>query len=164
MLQLEDFAKCSTPFGITGKLTLMRRKVRRISRGAQRLSASQENSLGGFAQGYQFSLCSTPFGITGKLTRPCLTDHFRHLLCSTPFGITGKLTSANCVGAPRCRRVLNAFRHHRKTHRKPFLDLQALGESAQRLSASQENSLIAGNFHRSQSLCSTPFGITGKLT
>src|ERR1043165_6123124 len=60
--------------------------------------------------------------------------------CSTPFGIIGRLTSGAGQAKPSRERVLNAFRHHRKTHR-PLQEYYALTPQ-----------------------CSTPFGIIGRLT
>jgi len=60
--------------------------------------------------------------------------------CSTPFGIIGILTIEQVSFALLDSTVLNAFRHHRNSHR----------------------ALSAGQL--SESECSTPFGIIGILT
>ena len=85
-------------------------------------------------------------------------------LCSTPFGIIGRLTNADrfiVISNP----VLNAFRHHRKTHCS-FARSENNGRScAQRLSASSEDSQIIRVCDQfGEPACSTPFGIIGRLT
>src|SRR6266436_2328761 len=109
--------RCSTPFGIIGILTYLFRKMdRRVIE------------------------CSTPFGIIGILTFKRAFWRSSFLLCSTPFGIIGILTpltlaqrrdlicaqrlSASSEFSRALRRgclcfglVLNAFRHHRNSHR-----------------------------------------------
>ena len=179
--------RCSTPFGITGKLT----------------------HIDEFAS--KFVSVLNAFRHHRKTHQHLGRTADRGRRCSTPFGITGKLTTYGQL-IVRHRPVLNAFRHHRKTHkisaRLHFVSI----ERAQRLSASQENSRsgTAGTFSNSQVLnafrhhrkthaaragdywrrirvlnafrhhrkthryseilsiqniqCSTPFGITGKLT
>ncbi len=60
--------------------------------------------------------------------------------------------------------VLNAFRHHRKNHRN-YPAQMTVAAGAQRLPASQEKSRIEeAKPMRLRLLCSTPSGITGKIT
>src|ERR1043166_8197444 len=109
---------CSTPFGIIGRLTRLR--------------------TGDY---YSTNVCSTPFGIIGRLTRVPRSQSRPGEGCSTPFGIIGRLTKQRRP-APQHVVVLNAFRHHRKTHSDTGLVTYVL-TSAQRLSASSEDSLFS---------------------
>src|ERR1041385_1186140 len=133
------------------------------SKSAQRLSASSEDSprfLRCVTDGV--GRCSTPFGIIGRLTKPPIPEKSDPNLCSTPFGIIGRLTKEVAPGKePKCGcstpfgiigrlthqlfnscslpLVLNAFRHHRKTHvQQGKRSLTSM--CAQRLSASSEDS------------------------
>ncbi len=181
---------CSTPFGITDKITSLERAV-----------------LAVLAQ------CSTPFGITDKITARPRRDAVRTPACSTPFGITDKITqwtrkvaptelevlnafrhhrqdhAANWAGPPRRRHgaqrlsasqtrspqeageplvdvgeVLNAFRHHRQDHWSGAPRRGRPARGAQRLSASQTRSRRKSSARSPVSVCSTPFGITDKIT
>src|SRR5690349_17524716 len=91
-------------------------------------------------------MCSTPFGIIGRLTACCNGVLIICSLCSTPFGIIGRLTECRKRRLFSALFVLNAFRHHRKTH----LPRRGFGNSpytcAQRLSASSEDSLCRFRF------------------
>ena len=89
-------ARCSTPFGIKARITRTRRRARRARlRGAQRLSASRQES---------------PDKINGKRSK-VLSE------CSTPFGIKARITGVRRDSACRAARsVLNAFRHQGKNH------------------------------------------------
>src|SRR5690349_549123 len=93
----------------------MRLGTRRSS--AQRLSASSEDSPCASATQCINAWCSTPFGIIGRLTLGVVVNYKDPLV------------------------VLNAFRHHRKTHRQ--------------LGVESSIALVR---------CSTPFGIIGRLT
>src|ERR1051325_4819732 len=60
--------------------------------------------------------------------------------------------------------VLNAFRHHRKTHSERIKGT-VKWFSAQRLSASSEDSQLKLTLRKAtERECSTPFGIIGRLT
>jgi len=107
---------CSTPFGIIGIRTANRFLAIASVSSAQRLSASSE-----------FALHSATFTQTA-LPR-----------CSTPFGIIGIRTLIE-QQTKLSYQVLNAFRHHRNSHR-------------------------ACGFQSKQfRVCSTPFGIIGIRT
>ena len=91
--------ECSTPFGINGGNTTMRGTLDRAVSGAQRLSASTEGTLVEVLVAHRSSvMCSTPFGINGGNTSPArpLRSGFR---------------------------VLNAFRHQRREHRRTLFVL-----------------------------------------
>src|ERR1041384_5084814 len=94
-----------------------RRARHSLSNSAQRLSASSEDSL------------EHPQGASLIVEQ-----------CSTPFGIIGRLTGAPAGRVTHCRTVLNAFRHHRKPHWSTRRARHSLSNSAQRLSASSEDS------------------------
>src|ERR1043166_9039238 len=114
---------------------------RRTRASAQRLSASSEDSHLEQVLGLVVLCeCSTPFGIIGRLTSPTYRPFSESSKCSTPFGIIGRLTPFLCDTQLRFPFVLNAFRHHRKTHwwRRATTTLRLK--------------------------CSTPFGIIGRLT
>ena len=141
------------------------------------------------ASALHVEVCSTPFGITEVLTGQQTQDAQFSRRCSTPFGITEVLTQS---GRSSCLRplVLNAFRHHRGSHRSSPGTRQRSRRCAQRLSASQRFSLapaggvtvpvsmcaqrLSASQRFSQKLprdppaqpkvCSTPFGITEVLT
>ena len=83
--------------------------------------------------------------------------------CSTPFGIMGILTGTR--GATSSGPfVLNAFRHHGNSHPNSRRSTLRFLISAQRLSASWEFSPSRTVSSRTNSACSTPFGIMGILT
>ena len=85
---------CSTPFGITEVVTPL------TCGGTDKVSA-----------------CSTPFGITEVVTvRPQRNLSYEGL-CSTPFGITEVVTKNAETHPEQKSLVLNAFRHHRGSHR-----------------------------------------------
>ena len=109
-------SRCSTPFGIIGRLTPLSLTKARTEICAQRLSASSEDSL-----------CLFQPSINAVISAQRLS------------------ASSEDSQAEPCRQlaeqaVLNAFRHHRKTHSN----------------AKKIGSRIL--------LCSTPFGIIGRLT
>src|ERR1043166_8919600 len=115
---------------------------RRTRASAQRLSASSEDSHLEQVLGLVVLCeCSTPFGIIGRLTSPTYRPFSESSKCSTPFGIIGRLTPFLCDTQLRFPFVLNAFRHHRKTHLRMSV------------------SILLSDF-----ACSTPFGIIGRLT
>ncbi len=109
---------CSTPVGIKGTITMRAASDTVNTVGAQRLSASKEQSHltwdvchfhpaqcstpvgikgtitihANFLVGYETDGCSTPVGIKGTITE--LDTRIRNLetLCSTPVGIKGTIT------------------------------------------------------------------------
>src|ERR1051325_3363354 len=89
-----------------------RRARHSLSNSAQRLSASSEDSL------------EHPQGASLIVEQ-----------CSTPFGIIGRLTVVDDARIGATNQVLNAFRHHRKTHRI-LVPTSPPIRCAQRLSAS----------------------------
>ena len=212
-LWFEHSLKCSTPFGIRYGITPCRMTLFSGDHSAQRLSASDMESL-------EFRLvriltcfvlnafrhqiwnhqklhrahrrvhhqCSTPFGIRYGIT----TSFNRHacslLQCSTPFGIRYGIT-------PPARQqeigggddVLNAFRHQIWNHVSPWSGSSSVPrcstpfgirygitrsrpggwfgfDRAQRLSASDMESLRATRHDCRPHLCSTPFGIRYGIT
>ncbi len=155
---------CSTPFGITGKLTMSGRAPCPNCASAQRLSASLENSLSVADHLKREDFCAQRLSASLENSQYQFVRHrLAHAQCSTPFGITGKLTS-NLIRyfAQRCRaQRLSASLEN--SHAVARLHSFQRG-SAQRLSASLENSLIEIRVDLLQRACSTPFGITGKLT
>jgi len=188
VLRLSSFQPCSTPFGIIGIHTLILNAATRADySSAQRLSASSEFTPEHDHASFTSCWCSTPFGIIGihtGMTQPGETSFGRaqrlsasseftrfalaggkhdaesaqRLSASSEFTlnirtkhhpVTGVLNafrhhrnSHRLVGADgRVRNaVLNAFRHHRNSH--PCGVLHRLAEyRAQRLSASSEFTL-----------------------
>src|ERR1041385_4616759 len=134
-------------------------------------------------------MCSTPFGSIGRLTLTVGSlDHkftivlnaFRHHRKTHYSRGSHPSSAGNVLNAFRHHRkthvgggvalqpffrVLNAFRHHRKTHCPEIGSMIVTSTRAQRLSASSEDS--QPNRNRSPSrcqVCSTPFGIIGRLT
>ena len=85
--------RCSTPFGINGRITSHQVCIRRT-----------------------LLLCSTPFGINGRITSPFSRPFDRSSVCSTPFGINGRITGCTPRTAKTAAPVLNAFRHQRTDH------------------------------------------------
>ncbi len=108
--------------------------------GAQRLSASMENSLfNAFPIMVHALLCSTPFGINGKFTGTDVEKVDDLYLCSTPFGINGKFTALlECrrVPATKCSTPFGINGKFTLLGRSRQAELVG----AQRLSASMENS------------------------
>ncbi len=72
LLVARGIVLCSTPFGINGKFTVDVTGCAAYCVGAQRLSASMENSPFLVINIFTAVLCSTPFGINGKFTRELL--------------------------------------------------------------------------------------------
>ncbi len=60
--------------------------------------------------------------------------------------------------------VLNAFRHHREEHGRLLSPHPQGHPGAQRLSASPGGALVCTKSPYRSTLCSTPFGITGRST
>ena len=110
-------SRCSTPFGVRGRITRHFLLMSIVEEGAQRLSASEDGSLpGDWCRAARALGCSTPFGVRGRITpfllprrqdllqvlnafRRQRTDHTIFLivstwsrLCSTPFGVRGRIT------------------------------------------------------------------------
>ena len=134
--------ECSTPFGIIGILTSAPHPIQnRLDHvlNAFRHHRNSHNNVELF--GIFDGMCSTPFGIIGILTLRCVLPCLSDIGCSTPFGIIGILTLQAPGRGQRSRPVLNAFRHHRNSHRK------------------RQNSA-----EKKRRGCSTPFGIIGILT
>ena len=115
-----------------------------IFSGAQRLSASEEE---------------THPELPGAKLGVVVLNAFRHqrkkrvqkskaasfsLRCSTPFGIRGRNAGRIRGGAKRPR-VLNAFRHQRKKRQPVCSAAKAVRPGAQRLSASEEETLSNSN-------------------
>ena len=132
--------QCSTPFGINGRITTGQHAIIRPDPGAQRLSASTDGSpvLNTDATPLSTS-CSTPFGINGRITR-----HRRQ--------------------ARRGVQVLNAFRHQRTDHLDlasgPKLLIGVLNAFRHQRTDHQWTQGLS----RSSTVCSTPFGINGRIT
>ncbi len=156
---------CSTPFGITDKIT-----VGEIGPGRHRAEVlnafrhHRQDHVEGHPRDDAGLQCSTPFGITDKITIGQQLPAAAIPECSTPFGITDKITSQAVPGPEAVERaqrlsasqtrsrppasparsdgacVLNAFRHHRQDHSGDAYTLT------------------------NPSVCSTPFGITDKIT
>jgi len=108
---------------------------------AQRLSASSEFSpIDTRVIGSRPLGCSTPFGIIGILTRRTMRlfpapSGAQRLSASSEF-------SRDCgAWVEMLSRVLNAFRHHRNSHKLGIDDGDTTKVCAQRLSASSEFSL-----------------------
>ena len=137
-------AKCSTPFGIKGSLTLVSPQSSRFLRVLnafrhQRFSHFGCGRAGSIAlqdvlNAFRHQRFSHQGGPRTYLSAQHVLNAFRHqrfshteregmmlivLLCSTPFGIKGSLTSG-----PSCPlgqvEVLNAFRHQRFSHPQPL--------------------------------------------
>ena len=180
---------CSTPFGIIGRLTRLSYSSSSRITGAQRLSASSEDSrLGLRLQTDGWLLCSTPFGIIGRLTKTLATSGLVGLACAQRLSASSE--DSLTVGTPDrfTLDVLNAFRHHRKTHWRqeiadkahiPVLNAfrhhRKTHDSRRAHNRCLDRVLNAFRHHRkthlgqrgcvhSSSMCSTPFGIIGRLT
>ena len=87
----------------------------------------------------RIDLCSTPFGIIGILTLKVLSNR-RGLSRAQRLSASSEFSQEMLAEAAFRWRVLNAFRHHRNSHKT---------------NAEEEQATI---------LCSTPFGIIGILT
>ena len=137
-------AMCSTPFGIRGRITCDDRRSRaRRCASAQRLSASEEESLV-TAVASRRSVCRVlnAFRHQRKNHTECASGRCHSMAsCSTPFGIRGRITHGRPCHCRRCMQVLNAFRHQRKNHRR-----------------------CRSSDCRRACMCSTPFGIRGRIT
>ncbi len=134
-------ATCSTPFGVTDLVTLVKTTVFvPESRCSTPFGVTDLVTPAVLLVGLAVPGCSTPFGVTDLVTPIPLLDVAGIHECSTPFGVTDLVTrSASCLSA--CEEgVLNAFRRHRLGHCR----------------------LEAGVNPRS--LCSTPFGVTDLVT
>ena len=112
----DESVKCSTPFGINGRVTEDPRLRQLTQQSAQRLSASTEGSHTGSASRKETWQCSTPFGINGRVT-PVLggSQHFRSAVLNA-FRHQRKGHHHTCPVGVFHVRVLNAFRHQRKGH------------------------------------------------
>ena len=136
-----DRHECSTPYGISYRITCKSRFPRKQSYCAQRLTASHIESLSIRATWTRRSRrwCSTPYGISYRITR---TWDFRSVIptkCSTPYGISYRITAGGDVP-------------HRGTSR------------AQRLTASHIESQTTSNTDSRRLKCSTPYGISYRIT
>ena len=82
----------------------------------------QRTSHGQIEHEYQQQLtaCSTPFGINERVTAGCGSGMTLTGRCSTPFGINERVTCPSRRQPRQRRRVLNAFRHQRTSHRPIF--------------------------------------------
>src|ERR1043165_472953 len=161
----------------------------RVRQRAQRLSASSEDSQTASAR------CTAPTRCAQRLSassedspwRRPLSPHDQKL-CSTPFGIIGRLTNVLLIGVLQRDAVLNAFRHHRKTHNcdisrddgtgrvlNAFRHHRKTHNKYQGRYVRQKVVLNAFRHHRKthgpslrlhdrECVCSTPFGIIGRLT
>ena len=108
---------CSTPRGIMGSFTGMRRRWRTQPPTAQRLAASWEASptLSDDLKNLD-SICSTPRGIMGSFTTAHRATAPSILRCSTPRGIMGSFTHVGDELNLAPEKLLNASRHHGKLH------------------------------------------------
>ena len=134
-------SKCSTPFGIRGKITLRDEEfIRGRNLVLNAFRHQRENHDIGLAGELRKVRCSTPFGIRGK--------------------ITGRLGRADQTTGP----VLNAFRHQRENHSSPrFLSPMAY-PVLNAFRHQRENHDNPDRPPRAVTMCSTPFGIRGKIT
>ncbi len=107
--------------------------------------------------------CSTPFGITDKITTRRPSDSSGSVTCSTPFGITDKITLALLGGQPLAH-VLNAFRHHRQDHERELQRDRHLRHVLNAFRHHRQDHWSSESRPRPSRVCSTPFGITDKIT
>ena len=129
-----DVDGCSTPFGVIVDVTRRPQSHLAADLAAQRLSASSSRSRRSSTKPPP-ACCSTPFGVIVDVTQ--LRPEPRSLTCSTPFGVIVEVTPARKPWP--VSRLLNAFRRHRRGHRR-----QAVGPRCR--------------------LCSTPFGVIVEVT
>ncbi len=157
-------AWCSTPYGIKGRITRVRRAPwiadlnvlnalrhqrknhaasnhrQPAHRCAQRLTASKEESpRRRRARRVQACVCSTPYGIKGRIT-PALSARVRR--SSSAQRLTASTEESRGIASDRgqVRLVLNALRHQRKNHSTAMRGHAQLSTCAQRLTASKEES------------------------
>ena len=135
---------CSTPYGIRGLITT----VRRVPRAVRLTVCSTPYGIRGLitsignAKKNNLYLCSTPYGIRGLITRLGKRyDSLDSIKCSTPYGIRGLITESIVQRLPLPHGVLNALRHQRFDHTTDCWP------SATRPAP-----------------CSTPYGIRGLIT
>ena len=158
---------CSTPFGIKARITCrlhnartreacrvlnafrhqgknhLRASARRTpapAAGAQRLSASRQES-----RSFEVIQGAPP-------------------MCSTPFGIKARITWAECRGVGGRGRVLNAFRHQGKNHGDVTLQRRASARVLNAFRHQGKNHGAHGQEPEAVGLCSTPFGIKARIT
>ncbi len=132
------------------------------------------------------NVCSTPFGIRGRITRHlapgaltlAVLNAFRHqrkdhrrmrarssraCWCSTPFGIRGRITR-RVHDQGRRHPVLNAFRHQRKDHRQDRAGRDVYEDVLNAFRHQRKDHVIGNALTSSGQVCSTPFGIRGRIT
>ena len=127
---------CSTPFGINGRNTGRHWRTRQLPCGAQRLSASTDETRATLWAMRQKRLSAQRLSASTDETLAIRLPGLASVECSTPFGINGRNTPATCESHPRTV-VLNAFRHQRTKHGEPQPECGTKG-CAQRLSASTD--------------------------
>ncbi len=183
-------ARCSTPSGITARITWCSSSRPRTPSCAQRLPASRPGSPEAAHPVVDGLQCSTPSGITARITPTMGKTGSAAAGCSTPSGITARITLHHERVVPNAHPVvLNAFRHHGPDHRvrrrprgqPPHAVLNAFRHHgpdhtgswgpawqtprAQRLPASRPGSpLDPGEIIVPSQQCSTPSGITARIT
>ncbi len=157
-------ARCSTPFGITGRITRSRTNARTNALVLNAFRHHRKDHIRQLAR------------MTG--TRYVL-NAFRHhrkdhgffadtrdaaQACSTPFGITGRITQISTCRQPPISKVLNAFRHHRKDHvciSGSTFAVDTVLNAFRHHRKDHDGRILAQPW---DCLCSTPFGITGRIT
>ncbi len=138
----------------------------KISRANQLRILEFGRSVQDFAQGGLSGVinkCSTPFGITDKITRP--KTHLRsRLVCAQRLSASQTRSQQRPAGAGRRRDVLNAFRHHRQDHDLEGADLRWANLCSTPFGITDKITPPAREDMDAVSMCSTPFGITDKIT
>ena len=130
---------CSTPYGISYRITCPRPPGRTEASRAQRLTASHIESPGSLYSSSDVPECSTPYGISYRITAERQGGIEKCRKCSTPYGISYRITCPRPPGRTEASR-------------------------AQRLTASHIES--PGSLYSSSDVpeCSTPYGISYRIT
>ena len=157
---------CSTPFGIRGRITGALRYRRAAYRVLNAFRHQRKDHEITTPTGSTNSKGSTPFGIRGRITRYHDDPGVDEILCSTPFGIRGRITSVKRMATAASSRAQRLSASEEGSPTLLNVNETVLNRCAQRLSASEEGSLAEAEAQtqRNDSLCSTPFGIRGRIT
>ena len=132
--------ECSTPYGISYRITNQQRPHLVPWACAQRLTASHiESPMNMPPGGKQSTMCSTPYGISYRITRACR-------IIDPSVNSAQRLTASHIESPGEVAKA--ASRQGR----------------AQRLTASHIESLLVRSNFTSFFLCSTPYGISYRIT
>ena len=156
---------CSTPFGIIGIRTLAFVGDPPLFRRAQRLSASSEFAHRRLSQRRKMAECAQRLSASSEFALTAESPFFPLLLVLNAFRHHRNSHRPKHGSKEEARNVLNAFRHHRNSHalnHQQGIDRRTLVLNAFR---HHRNSHGASRATITTMLaCSTPFGIIGIRT